>query len=169
MQLKLRVNNGNAIKGAVVGKGVLGAHIMMVVPAGSNEPKIEARIHAFESSEVSEWRVAELSIGDKIEIELLPGNDADPPTEKRPSSQMPMLLFSDPVQARNALVAVHVCNENLQGILREAGKAEPHAEALKIQRAIATLVRNLGTYLIRPTVDRHPDLLSEARDLGLLD
>jgi hypothetical protein len=170
MQLKLRVNGGNAIKGSVAGKGVLGANIMILVPAADGSKiSIAASIRAFELSGTSEWRVDKLSVGDKIEIEILPSSDADPPTEKRESSSEPRLLFSDSDQARNALVAAHICNEQLQGILRAAGQSEPHDEAIKIQRAIAWLVQNLGSHLIRPTVHRHPELLSEAKDLGLLD
>jgi hypothetical protein len=170
MQIKLTVNGGNAINGAIGDKGILGANVMILVPAeGENRVSIGARIHAYESSGTSEWRVENLSIGDKIEIELLPGVDSDPPTETRQSHSGPMLLFSDIDQARNALLAAHICNEQLQGVLRAAGQAEPHAEAIKIQRAIAWLVQNLGGHLIRPIVNRHPDLLSEAKDLGLLD
>ena len=168
MQLKLKVNGENAINGAVRSKGILSAGIMILVPADGKEISAKATIRAFEG-DVSEWSAGELSVGDKVEIELLPGSDADTPTEKRASSTEPMLLFLDPIQARNALTAAQICNEQLQGILRAAGQAEPHAEAIKIQRAIATLVQNLGTYLIRPTLHRHPDLLSEAKDLNLLD
>ena|ERR1035441_3711075 len=138
MQLKLRVNGGNAIKGSVVDKGILGANIMILVPAvDGSKISIAASIRAFELSGTSEWRVDKLSVGDKIEIEILPSSDADPPTEKRESSSEPRLLFSDSDQARNALVAAHICNEQLQGILRAAGQSEPHDEAIKIQRAIA--------------------------------
>jgi hypothetical protein len=80
-----------------------------------------------------------------------------------------MFLFSDPSHARNVLAALHVCNEQLQGILRTAKYAEPHDEALKIQTAVANVVRHLGTHLIMPTVKRHPELVSEAKELGLLD
>ena len=168
MQLTLRVNGERAIKGAVVRKGILSAGVMIIVPADGKEITAKASIRAFDGDS-SEWRVENLSVGDKIEIEIVPGTEADPPTETKQSSKEPMLLFSEPDQARNALAAAHICNEQLQGILRAAGQTEPHDEAVKVQRAIAWLVQNLGAHLIYPIVRRHPDLLSEAKDLGLLD
>jgi hypothetical protein len=169
MQLRLTVNNRIVVKGAVGRKGMLSAIISVLVPGSVNEAKGKASIHAFESGDVSEWSAGELTIGDKIEIHLLPDTDADPPTETRRSSKIPALLFSDPNQARNALAKVHICKENLEGILQAAKYAEPHDEALKIQRAIAAVIQDLGKYLIMPTVKRHPELLSEAKDLDLLD
>ncbi len=171
MQLSLRVNNRNSVKGAVKGKGVLGANIIVSVPASGNEAKGKAFLHAFEfeSSDGLEWDAGELSIGDKIEIHLLPDADADSPTKTRRPAEIPGFLFSDLDQARQALAKVYFCNEHLQGILQAAKNAEPHDEALKIQNAVATVVQDLGKYLIMPTLRRHPELSSEAKDLGLLD
>jgi len=169
MQLTLRVNNGNTVKGAVGGKGVLGVSITVFAPAEGNEPTGKAMIRAFESSKVSEWRADDLSIGGKVEIHLLPDGEADSPTSTVRGSDAPMFLFSDPSHARNALAALHICNQQLQGILRAAKYAESHDEALKIQTAVANVVRHLGTHLITPTVKRHPELVSEAKELGLLD
>src|SRR5882672_2635573 len=72
MQLTMKVNNQIAVKGSVRNKGVLSAIITVFVPASGNEAKTQAFIHAFESSEVLEWSAGELSIGDKVEIHLLP-------------------------------------------------------------------------------------------------
>lgn len=169
MQLTMRVNNGIAVKGAVGGKGVLSAIITVSVPASGDEAKGKAFIHSFESSDLSEWSAGELSIGDKIEIHLLPDSEADPPTKTRQSSDVPAYLFSEPDQARLALAKIHVCKEHLEGILQAAKHAEPHDEALKIQRAVIAVVQDLGKYLITPTLRRHPDLLREAKDLDLQD
>jgi hypothetical protein len=168
MQLTLRVNNGSAVTGAVGTKGILSAGVTVLVPADGKEIDAKASIRAFEGDS-SAWKIDNLSVGDKIEIEILPGTDADPPSETRRGCEEPMWLFSDPVQARNALAAIRICNEQLQGVLRAAGGAEPHDEAIKVQRAIAWLVQNLGAHLIYPIVRRHPDLLSEAKNLGLID
>ena len=163
------MNNRETVKGALRTKGILNALINVFVREDGEQQTGRATIHAFDFSESSEWAAGEFSIGDKIEIQLLPDHDADPPTKTQRRSAMPALLFSDPDQARRALAAMHVCNEQLQGILRAAGSAEPHDEALNIQRAVAALVQDLGKYLITPTLNRHPGLLPEAKDLGLLD
>ncbi len=168
MQLTLKVNDRETVKGAIGTKGVLGA-IVNISLTPDNEPKGEAFIHAFGSSEKSEWDAGKLSIGDKVEIQILPDGDADPPTSTQSLDDIPAALFSVPAQARQALAAVHICNDQLQGILRASRDSEPHNEALKIQRAVAALVRDLGKYLITPTLRRHPELLSEAKDLDLID
>ena len=169
MQLTMKVNNQIAVKGAVRNKGVLSAIITVSVPASGNEAKTKAFIHAFESSDVLEWSAGELSIGDKVEIHLLPDCDADPPSKTLRSSDIPAFLFSDPDQARKALAKVRDCKEFLEGILQAAKHNEPHDEALKVQRAVVAVVQDLGKYLITPTLRRHPELLSEAKDLDLLD
>jgi hypothetical protein len=169
MQLTMKVNNQIAVKGAVRNRGVLSAIITVSVPASGNEAKTKAFIHAFESSDVLEWSAGELSIGDKVEIHLLPDCDADPPSKTLRSSDFPAFLFSDPDQARKALAKVRDCKEFLEGILQAAKHNEPHDEALKVQRAVIAVVQDLGKYLITPTLRRHPELLSEAKDLDLLD
>jgi hypothetical protein len=171
MQLTMTVNNGPPVRGAVRGKGVLGATITVSAPASGNEAKGKALLHAFEfdSSDGSEWSAGELSIGDKIEIHLLPDADADLPTKTRRLAEMPGFLFSDPEQARQALAKVHICKEQLEGILQAAKLAEPHDEALNIQRAVIAVVQDLGKYLITPTLRRHPELSSEAKNLELID
>jgi hypothetical protein len=169
MQLSLTVNNRLKVKGAVMRKAVLSAIITVFVNASGNEAMGSALIYAFESSDVLEWNAGELSIGDKIEIQLLPDTDADPPTKTWGSSDIPAFLFSDSDQARKALAKIHLCKEHLEGILQAAKYAETHEEALKIQRAVVAVVQDLGRYLIMPTLRRHPELLSEAKDLDLLD
>jgi len=168
MQLTMRVNDRIAVKGAVRNKGVLSAIITVSIPTSGNEAKTKASIHAFESSDVLEWSAGEVSIGDKIEIRLLPDSDADPPTKTLRSSDFPAYLFSEPDHARQALTKVRGCKELLEGILQAAKHGEPHDEALKIQRAVVAIVQDLGKHLITPMLRRHPELLSEAKDMDLL-
>jgi hypothetical protein len=169
MQLTMRVNDRNTVRGAVRSKGMLSANISVFVPAHDEKFSGKAIIRAFEPPVVSEWEAGELSIGDKIEIHLVPDGDSDPATTTTQASDAPGLLFSDPNQARQALTAAHVCNEHLQGILRASRDAEPHDEALKVQMAVARLVRDLSGFLIRPTLLSHPELMPKAKELGLLD
>jgi hypothetical protein len=168
MQLTLKVNNRAAVKGAIGTRGILGA-IINISLSPDREPSGEAFIHTFGLSEKSEWDAGKLSVGDKVEIRILPDGEADPPTSTRSLDDIPAALFANPTQAQQALKAAHICNEQLQGILRSAREDEPHHEALKIQRAIAALVQDLGKYLITPTLRRHPELLTEAKALDLID
>ena len=169
MRLVLRLNDQDTVRAAVETKGFLTANITVFVPADGGKWEGKATIRAFEPPVVSEWEAGEVSIGDKIEIHIMPDGDTDPPTTTSQSSEAPGLLFSDLSHARRALEAAHVCNEQLQGILRAARDTEPHDEALKVQMAMARLVRNLSNFLTRPTLRRHPELIPEAKELGLLD
>jgi hypothetical protein len=169
MQLSLSVNNRNTVRGAVGSKGVLSAVISVSISGHGNEAKGKASIHALESPNVSEWSAGELVVGDKIEIRLLSDGEADPPTRMRSVSDIPGILFTDLDQARQALAKVSVCKEHLEAILRSAKDAEPHDEALKVQRAVVAIVQDLGKYIITPTLRSHPELLSEAKVLDLVD
>ena len=169
MRLRLRVNNGGYVNGALQTRGVLSARIMLSIAPGK-EPSGDASIHAFDfSTGGSEWAAGQLSIGDKIEIHILPDGDADPPTKTREIAEVQEALFSSPVLARQALTAAHICKEQLETVLRNAGRDEPHPEALKVQKAVAAIVQNLGKNLITPTLIRHPEFASDAKELGLKD
>ena len=167
MQLTLKVNGGVPVRGAVRGKGILSALVMVPV----DKKRAKASIHAleFDSSDTAEWNAGELSIGDKIEIQFLLDDESDPPTKTGRVSDSPGFLFSDPEQGREALAKMSTCKESLEGILRAAKINEPHEEALNIQRAIVAVVQALGDRLIRPTLSRHPELTSHAEELGLIE
>jgi len=169
MQITLTVNKGKTIKGAIKGRGILSANVSLFVPTDSGATTAKAKIHGFDSSRSSEWSVDEISVGDTIEIRLMPDDDADPPSETQEHSIAPRLLFTDINRARQALNAAHVCKDQLEGILRAARLVEPHDEALKIQNAIINVIQHLSSRLIRPTLGRHPDLLPEAKSLDLID
>lgn len=157
------------VNGALQTRGVLSARIMLSV-SPDKELIGRASLHAFDySSGVSEWAAGQLSIGDRVEIDILADGDADPPTTTRDISEIQEALFSNPDQARQALTAARVCKEQLETVLRNAGRGEPHGEALKVQKAIAALVQELGKRLITPTLIRHPELASDARELDLTD
>ena len=83
-----------------------------------------------------------------LDFVFVPDGDADPPTATHAWADIPDALFSDITQAQQALIAVHVCKEQLEGILRAARHGEPHHEALKTQKAIAKVVQDLGQCLI---------------------
>jgi hypothetical protein len=165
MQLTMKVNNRATVKGAV-GKGVLGANIVVSVSASGKVAKAEAMIYAFDfDSGGLEWSAGGVSIGDKIEIHLLPDHDADLPTKTRRSADFPAYLFSNADSARQALEKMRDCKKLLEEVLQVAKRNEPHEEALKVQRAVIAVVQQLGQHLISPTLRTHPELLSEASDL----
>ena len=138
---------------------------------GGDDKSGKALIHAleFDLSETFEWSAGEFSIGDKIEIQLRLDDEADPPSKTGRVSDNPGFLFSDPEKAREALAKMSTCKESLEGVLQAAKVNEPHEEALNIQRAVIAAVRELGKYLITPTLRRHPELTSHAKELGLID
>jgi hypothetical protein len=171
MQLAMKINN-RTTRAAVGGKGFVIASVSLSFSKNEEDANATASIsgYEFEPRQMSKWNVGNLAIGDKIEIEILPGKDSDPPTETHQNTAAgPRLLFSAVEHAQKALAEMHVCNEHLQGILQVAKYAEPHDEALEIQRAVAKVVQELSRFLIMPTLRRHPELTPEAKSLGLLD
>jgi hypothetical protein len=167
MQLTIKVNDHPTVKGAIRNRGVLAAHVLASVSADGDVANMEAGIHAFDFglSGGLEWSAGRVSIGDKIEIHVLPDHDADLPTKTSRSADYPAYLFSDPRLARQALAKAQHCKELLEEVLQAAKNNEPHEEALKIQRAVIAVVQQLGQHLISPTIRRHPELLSETSDL----
>ena len=102
-----------------------------------------------------------LSVGDKVEIRLLPVGEADPPTTVRRTSESPRNLFSDADQARRLLTAIRTFDAELASIMEHARAVEPKVEFDRIAQAIVAVVVEVDQRLITPTLRRHPQLLEE--------
>jgi hypothetical protein len=62
--------------------------------------------------------VGEVSIGDKIEIHLLPDGEADPPTSKRQSSDIPAFLSPIPIRRDNSFRQPISVTNSFRGYIR---------------------------------------------------
>jgi hypothetical protein len=172
MRLSLSVNDRPIVRASLATKGWLSAHINLSDGVDSQEPPNRVWLVAYDKSEepnsvTSTWEGASLSVGDKVEINVLPDGEADPPTTLTRTSESPKNLFSEVEQARLLLAAIKVCDTELSGVLDRAGDVEPPDELSKIRAAVADILWELDCKLITPTLRRHPELLAEAREMKL--
>ena len=173
MRLALFVNNQPVARASLEAKGYLSAHLTLSEGAAPEEETNNIRLVAYDKSEepnsvTSYWAGPSLSVGDKVEIHILPDGESDPPSEITLSSESPNILFSNADQARSLLLAVKACDTALMAVGNGAQEFEPPEELHKIQRAIAEIIFDLDRHLIAPTLRRHPTLLAAAKELGLL-
>ena len=113
------------------------------------------------------WDAVALSVGDKIEIEVLEDGESDPPNTVSRTSDSPNNLFSDIEQARLLLAAIKVCDKALWEVAERARDVEPKDELHKIVLAVGSVITEIDQQLISPTLRRHPELLAQAEELKL--
>jgi hypothetical protein len=138
----------------------------------SNEPPNRVWLNAIDTSEEpnsvhSAWVSVPLSIGDKIEIEVLPDGVSDSPTTITRTSESPKNLFSDIEQARLLLAAIKICDTALMGVADRANDVESSDELQKIRLAVGSVLTEIDQQLISPTLRRHPELLPDAEEMKL--
>lgn len=113
------------------------------------------------------WDAVALTVGDKIEIEVLPDGESDPPNTTTRTSDSPNNLFSDVEQARLLLAAIKTCDRALWEVAERAKGAEPEDELHRIVLAIGSVITEIDQQLISPTLRRHPELLVVAEEMKL--
>jgi hypothetical protein len=172
MRLSLSVNGRQIAKAGLRVKGWLSAHVTLSHDIESDEPPNSVWLNAADISEDpntihSDWDAVPLSVGDRVEIEILPDGESDSPKSIRRTSDSPRNLFSDVEQARSLLAAIKTCDGALMGVLDRAKHTEPPEEFQKIALAIGGIIAELDRQLISPTLRRHPTLLAEAEELKI--
>jgi hypothetical protein len=172
MRLSLTVNGRPIATASLDAKGWLGAHVSMSQGINSNEPSNRVWLSAADISEEpnavhSSWEGASLSVGDTIEIAVLPDGESDAPTTLTRTSESPVNLFSDVEQARLLLTSIKVCDTELMAVIDRAQGVEQNDELHKLRIAIGTVLAELDQQLISPALRRHPELLSDAEAMKL--
>jgi hypothetical protein len=172
MRLSLSVNDRHIVRASLESEGWLSAHVNLSDGVETDEPPNRVWLVAYDRSEepnsvTSTWEGVSLSVGDKVQIDVLPDGEADAATTLTRTSESPKNLFSDVEQARLLLSAIKVCDTELSGVLDRAQETEPPDELLKIRRAVGEIIVELDRQLISPTLRRHPELFAEAREKKL--
>jgi hypothetical protein len=162
MRLSLSVNDRHIVRASLEAEGWLSAHVNLSHGIDSEEPPNRVWLVAYDKSEepnsvTSTWEGVVLSVGDKVEINVLPDGEADAPSTLTRTSESPKNLFSDVEQARLLLTAIKICDTELSGVADRAQATEPPHELLKIRRAIGEIIVELDRQLISPTLRRHPE------------
>ena len=170
MRLSLSINDRHVARASLEASGWLGAHVSLSKDIKSDEPANRVWLVAADISEDpntlhSTWEPVEVSVGDKIQIEVLPDGEADPPSTVTKTSASADNLFSDISQARLLLETVRVCDKALWEAMERSVDVEPEEELHKIRYAIASVLGEIDQQLIRPTLQRHPELLSLAEEM----
>jgi len=172
MRLSLTINDGKPIQASLKSVGHLSAHLNLTKEPEKEQMAGRVWLHAIDESAEpnsvsSEWEGGTVSVGDKVEIQVLPDGDADAPTEIRRSSESPKNLFSNVEQARMLLSAISACDKELLGIIERARESES-PDFQKVARAVGGIIYDLDRYLISPTLRRHPELFVEAKEMKLI-
>ncbi len=170
MRLSLSINDRHVARASLEASGWLGAHVSLSKDIKSNEPAnrvwlVAADISAEPNTTHSTWEPVEISVGDKVQIEVLPDGEADPPSTVTKTSASADNLFSDISQARLLLETVRVCDKALWEAMERSAGIEPDDELHKIRYAIFSVLTEIDQQLIRPTLQRHPELLSLAEEM----
>lgn len=113
----------------------------------------------------STWEPISISIGDRIQIEVLPDGESDPPSTVTRTSASTDNLFSEVSQARLMLETIRTCDKALWAAMERSVGVEPEDELHKIRYAITGVLAEIDQQLIRPTLQRHPELLSLAEEM----
>ena len=129
MRLSLSVNDHPIVRASLVANGWLGAHVSLSQGMESDEPTNRVWLRSTDTSdepntEHSMWDAVALTVGDKIEIEVLPDGESDPPNTTTRTSDSPNNLFSDVEQARLLLAAIKTCDRALWEVAERAKGAE---------------------------------------------
>lgn len=137
-----------------------------------DEPSNRVWLSAIDTSDEpnashSAWDPVPLSIGDKIEIEILPDGESNSPTTITRTSESPKNLFSNVEQARLLLAAIKTCDTALMEVANGVRYIESEDEMHKIQVAIGTVLAEMDQQLISPALRRHPELLAEAEEMKI--
>jgi hypothetical protein len=172
MRLSLNVNDREPVRASLQATGYLSAHLNLTKEPDKDGFSSRVWVDAIDVSEEpntvsSTWEIGPVTVGDRVEILVLPDGDSDPPGKVRRSSESPKNLFSSVEEARFLLSAVQACDAELMGVLDRARNSEPAEEMEKVARAVFAIVYELDRHLITPTLRRHPELLVEAKEKKL--
>ena len=172
MRVQVAVNDGIPVRASLSSKGWLSVHLNFS-SNGAEDSDGSLWVQAIDNTDEpnsvnSVWEMGNLSVGDKAEVRLLADGETDPPTKVERSTEWSTNLFSNVDQARQLLSAISACDKELTAVLERSKSAEPEDEFKKIVQAVGGIVMELDRNLIQPTLRRHPELLPEAQEKGLI-
>ena len=86
MKLKVTVNDAISKTGEIIGKGFLGAHVLLSDPDGAGSPHMNVSMKGYKVNnplvtEHMEWDFEELRQGDSIKVEVMSETPATSPSK----------------------------------------------------------------------------------------
>lgn len=100
-------------------------------------------------------------VGDVVEVRILPEGEGDPPTSSKTSSEAPSNLFSNIELAKELVQAVSNFEKRLMELLDKAKETETPEDCKKVERAVGSVVFELGENLLYPVYRRHKELIPD--------
>ena len=173
MRVQVAANDGTPVKASLTSKGWLSVRLDFSKADGAGEEAgplwVQAIDYSNEPNSVnSVWEIGDLSVGDRVEVRVLGDGEADPPTKVERSTETSTNLFSNVDHARQLLSAISSCDKELMAVLERSESSEPAEEYKKIAQVIGAILAEFDRSLIQPTLRRHPELSTEAREKRLI-
>src|SRR5690349_20685109 len=132
LRLYLDINGRTRVVAAVNGPGYLTARINMRELPKDNDYAKTVQISGTQTLETEtvriDWPSFQLQIGDKLECQLLPDGDGDPPSAVRRSSESPSNLFSNIDLAKELLQLVGDFESRLMKLVDKSKETETSEE-----------------------------------------
>ena len=166
MRISLSINGNPQYTASLSGAGYLNAHLNVRNRFKENDLSAVVRMHATDTSQETEnvsmdWPAIPLHAGDVVELKLLPPGEGDPPSQTRRTSEDPRNLFA---RAENAAELIKIVSEfeaRLMDLVSRFEQTEPPDEFAKFQRAVGSVVWELGAAFLFPVYRRHQHLVPD--------
>jgi hypothetical protein len=166
MRISLSINGNPQYMAALSGAGYLSAHLNVRNRPKENHLSAVVRLDATDTSLKTEnvsmdWPSIPLHAGDVVELKLLPPDEGDPPSETRRTSQYPRNLFAREENAAELVKIVSDFEARLMDLVSRFEQTEPPDEFAKLQRAVGSVVWELGVSFLYPVYRRHQHLMPD--------
>lgn len=163
MRLSLSLNGSSKYTASQPGPGFLSAHVNLHNRPKDDDHSGRVRIAGTITEETEttrlDWRSYDLTVGDVVELRVLPDGPGDPPVETQKSSEAPTNLLSNVDFAKEVLATVSEIDGRLMKLLEKAEKVEPSDEYKKFGREVGNVIYELGEHLLYPIFRRHKELI----------
>ena len=165
MRLSLSVNGTSRYVASLPGAGFLSAHLNLNDRPKENSTSSRVRVAGHGTAETEttsmDWPTIDLSVGDIVELTVLPDGAGDPPVATRRTSESPSSLLSKTELAKELIAIVSDFEGRLMKLLPKAEQAEPESEYQKFRHAVGGVLYELGNYLLYPIYRRHKELIPD--------
>jgi len=107
------------------------------------------------------WPEIELSVGDLIQLEVLPEGKGDAPAKVRRSSEATSNLLASSDLAKELFEVVSKFDKNLLALLDKSRTSEPPDEHRRFSLAVGAVIAEVGQQLLYPLFRRHKELIPD--------
>jgi hypothetical protein len=163
MRISLSINRNPQYTAALSGAGYLSAHLNVRKRPKENHLSAVVELNATDTSQQTEnvsmhWPSIPLHAGDVVELKLMPPGEGDPPSQTRRTSEDPRNLFAHAENAAELVKIVSDFQGRLMDLVSRFEQTEPPEEFQKFQRAVGSVVWELGVQFLSPVYRRHQHL-----------